>query len=187
MSLNQISKVYAQALLELATETNSLESTEEELTSVVGVLFSDDSIRHYFLSPLVGQSEKEASVEVALRGKASDAVSNFVALVVRKNRFLYLQDILEDFKSGVDRIKNRSSLRIFSKEPLGPESIQKITKTIGSQFGKEVRVTEQIDESLIGGFKLYIDDFLIDASIQSKLAQMEEALLQKKIPIGAME
>ncbi|MDF3820578.1 ATP synthase F1 subunit delta [Leptospira sp. 96542] len=186
MSLNQISKVYATALLELAKESNSLESTEEELSAIIGVLFSEDSIRHYFLSPLVDPKEKEKTAEKSVRGKASDIVANFVTLVVRKNRFLYFQDILEDYKTLVDGLKNRSSLRVISKESLGSDVLAKITKTISSKFGRELRVTETTDPHLIGGFKLYIDDFLIDASIRAKLDGTREALLQKKIPVGAM-
>ncbi|MCZ8343519.1 MAG: ATP synthase F1 subunit delta [Leptospira sp.] len=186
MSLNQISKVYAMALLELAKESNSLDVVEEELTSIVEVFFSDDTIRHYFLSPLVDPSEKEKTADKSVRGKASEIVANFIALVVRKNRFLYLKDILEDYKSGVDVIKNRSSLRVISKDNLGQETIDRITKTIANKFGRELRVTEQTDPHLIGGFKIYIDDFLIDASIRSKLNGIEEALLHKKIAVGAM-
>lgn len=186
MSLNQISKVYAMALLELAKEANSLEETEEELSSIVEVFFSDDTIRHYFLSPLVDPSEKERTADKSVRGKASEIVANFIALVVRKNRFLYLQDILEDYRSGVDLIKNRSSLRVISKESLGNDVVERIKKSISSKFGRELRVTEQTDPHLIGGFKIYIDDFLIDASIRAKLNGIEEALLQKKIAVGAI-
>ncbi|MCG6143222.1 ATP synthase F1 subunit delta [Leptospira bandrabouensis] len=187
MSLNQISKVYATAILELAQETNSLESTEEELSTLVDVFFSDESIRHYFLSPLVDPSEKERTAEKSVQGKASEIVANFITLVVRKNRFLFLKDILEDYRTGVDRLKNRSSLRIVSKDSLGKEAVDRITKSITSKFGRDLRVTEQTDPTLIGGFKLFIDDFLIDASIRAKLAGIEEALLQKKIPVGAFE
>ncbi|TGK47734.1 ATP synthase F1 subunit delta [Leptospira kanakyensis] len=187
MSLNQISKVYATALLELAQEANSLESTEEELSALVDVFFSDDSIRHYFLSPLVDPSEKERTAEKSVQGKASEIVANFITLVVRKNRFLFLKDILEDYRTGVDRLKNRSSLRIVSKDSLGKEAVDRITKSISSKFERELRVTEQTDPTLIGGFKIFIDDFLIDASIRAKLAGTREALLQKKIPVGAFE
>jgi F-type H+-transporting ATPase subunit delta len=47
-------------------------------------------------------------------------------------------------------------------------------------------VHESLDTRLLGGFRLFVDDYLIDASIRYKLDGMEEVLLQKKIPVGAM-
>ncbi|TGN20687.1 ATP synthase F1 subunit delta [Leptospira idonii] len=186
MSRSHVSKVYATALLELAKDANSLEATEEELAAIIGSFFSDDTIRHYFLSPLVDPIQKENTAAKAVKGQTSEIVANFITLVIRKNRFLHLPDILEDFKEGVDAINNRSSLKIYSKETLSGQEKERITKAISTQFGRQLRVQEFIDPSLIGGFKLYIDDYSIDASIRHKLNGIEEALLQKKIPVGAI-
>lgn len=186
MSLSKVPKVYANALLELAVETNSIESTEEELTQIVEVFSSDDTVRHFFLSPVVDPIQKEKAAYKAIHGRASDIVANFISLVVRKNRFLFLPDIVESFRAGVDQLKNRSSLRILSKEALLPEQKEKIIKSLSASFKRELRVSETLDSHLIGGFRLYVDDYLIDASIRYKLDGIEEALLQKKIPVGAM-
>jgi F-type H+-transporting ATPase subunit delta len=186
MSLSKVPKVYATALLELAIDANSVEATEDELTQIVDVFFSDDSVRNYFLSPVVDPIEKEKAAFKAINGRASEIVTNFVSLVVRKNRYLFLPEIAEAFRAGVDRLKNRSALRIISKESLSPEQKEKIIKSLTVSFKREFRVTETLDSHLIGGFKLYVDDYLIDASIRYKLDGIEEALLQKKIPVGAM-
>ncbi|WP_411821747.1 ATP synthase F1 subunit delta [Leptospira sp. 'Mane'] len=186
MSRSQVSKVYATALLELARDANSLEATEEELAGIISAFFSDESVRHYFLSPLVDPITKEKSAAKAVQGQTSEIVANFITLVIRKNRFLFLPAILEDFKEGVDALSNRTSLKIYSKEVLSVPEKERITKAITSNFGRQLRVQEFLDPTLIGGFKLYVDDYLIDASIRFKLDGIEEALLQKKIPVGAM-
>ncbi|GBF50560.1 F0F1 ATP synthase subunit delta [Leptospira ryugenii] len=186
MSLSKIPKVYASALLELATEANSLESVEQELNEVISAFTSDEAIKHYFLSPVVDPIAKEKTAHKAISGKASDLVANFITLVVKKNRYIYLADILEAFREGVDKLKNRSSLKIVSKEELSASQKERIISYLSKQFNRELRVSEVLDPAIMGGFKLYVDDYLIDASIRYKLANIEEALLQKKIPVGAM-
>ncbi|TGL61282.1 ATP synthase F1 subunit delta [Leptospira ognonensis] len=186
MSLSKVPKVYATALLELAVDANSVEATEEELTQIVSALSADESIRHYFLSPVVDPIEKEKAAFKALSGKTSEIVTNFISLVVRKSRYQFLPDIVEEFCAGVDKLKNRSSLRIISKDLLTPEQKDKIIKSLTANFKRDFRVHESIDAHLLGGFRLFVDDYLIDASIRYKLDGMEEALLQKKIPVGAM-
>ena len=186
MSLSKVPKVYATALLELAIEANSVEATEQELSEIVNAFSEDESIRHYFLSPVVDPIQKEKAVFKAMSGRASEIVVNFVSLVVSKNRYLFLPDIAEAFRAGVDKLKNRSALKIISKESLSPEQKEKIIKTLTGSFKREFRVMETLDSHLIGGFKLFVDDYLIDASIRYKLDGIEEALLQKKIPVGAM-
>ena len=55
---------------------------------------------------------------------------------------------------------------------------QKVTvsKIVKDYTGKEVELIEQIDESLIGGFILKVDDQQIDDSIRRKLNDLKVSL-----------
>jgi F-type H+-transporting ATPase subunit delta len=55
---------------------------------------------------------------------------------------------------------------------------QKVTvsKIVKDYTGKEVELIEQIDESLIGGFILKVDDKQIDDSIKRKLNDLKVSL-----------
>jgi|GEM_PF-214674 len=186
MSVEQIAKVYAQALLELAREEKVETTVEEELSTVVELFSSNPSILEFFHSPLVNSEEKEKVTAKVFQAQVSSLVSNFLCYLVRKNRFEALPEVLSQFQLALDQSKKRGYLKILSKTPLAAATRDQIVQAMVKQFGKELRVEESTDPSLVGGFKLYLDDYLIDASIRHKLAIIEENLLHRKIAAGAM-
>lgn len=186
MSQERIAKVYAQALLQLSQENKETDAIEEEFSGVVSMFQAEASLWQFFLSPLVKTDDKEKTLVKALKTAVSATFLQFVGLLVRKNRFSQLFEIYEQFKLELDVLKNRGFLRIVSSEPLSTAEKTKIVDSITKKFGKELRIQEQIDSSLIGGFRLYVDDYLVDASIRHKLDQIEENLLQKRFSTGAM-
>ena len=50
----------------------------------------------------------------------------------------------------------------------------KVSGLIKSAYNKDVQIIEEKDKSLIGGFVLTVGDKQIDASISSKLAELEK-------------
>ena len=47
--------------------------------------------------------------------------------------------------------------------------------------GRNVELTQKLDESLISGFKIVLEDEVIDASMKSKLARMKNELLKERM------
>lgn len=186
MSQEQIAKVYAQALLQLSQEGKALDEIEEEFSGIVSLFKGEPTLWQFFLSPLVKSEDKEKTILKALKGSSSETFLQFVGLLIRKNRFSQLFEVFEQFKHGLDLLKNRGYLRIVSSAPLAPPEKTKIVESITKKFGKELRIQEEVDPTLIGGFRLYVDDYLVDASMRHKLDKIEENLLQKRFSTGAM-
>jgi F-type H+-transporting ATPase subunit delta len=53
-----------------------------------------------------------------------------------------------------------------------------LKKYIARRFNAQVELHESVDEKLIGGFVLRVDDQQIDASISTKLERIKSALIQ---------
>jgi F-type H+-transporting ATPase subunit delta len=54
---------------------------------------------------------------------------------------------------------------------------KKIEAYAASRFGCSVKLQTVIDESILGGFIIQLNDQLLDCSIQSQLKQIEQKLL----------
>lgn len=186
MRQNQIASSYAQALLELCQkETGTLEEVEKELIQLKQILMDDPSVREFVLSPLLKKEEKEEVLLKALEGNASEIVVSFIGVLNRKNRMEYLSTICEFYSEGVDRILGRIHAVVESREPLSEENYGKIKKILEEKFHTQVILQNQVKPNLIGGFVIRMNDYLIDASMQSKLEEIRKLLLSKKINVGA--
>jgi F0F1-type ATP synthase delta subunit len=47
--------------------------------------------------------------------------------------------------------------------------------------GRNVELTQKLDESLISGFKIVLEDEVVDASMKSKIARMKNELLKERM------
>lgn len=186
MSQSQVATVYAKALLDLIGDSPQLEEVESELHGVKEAFFQDPEVRNFVLSPVLKRDEKEAILLKSLQGQASEVVTSFVGVLNQKKRLEFFPEICDLFSEGVDKKRGRSKLVIQSKESLTSESLDRIRIAMEEQFKTKVVIRNDINPSLIGGFVIRMEDYLVDASIKSKLSTIKKSLLSKKITVGAI-
>ncbi|WCL48927.1 ATP synthase F1 subunit delta [Leptospira sp. GIMC2001] len=186
MNQSQVSTVYSQALLDLVSSGPALEEVEGELRDVETILFTDPEIMQFILSPVVKPEEKETVLMNSLKGKVSEIVSSFIGVLSNKGRLEFFPEICSVFSEGVDKLRGRSQVTLYSREPMLESEISRIKKTLEEKFKTSAVIRNEISPDIVGGFVIRMNDYLVDASIQSKLRTIKESLLAKKITVGAI-
>jgi F-type H+-transporting ATPase subunit delta len=71
-------------------------------------------------------------------------------------------------------IKN---VKVITAKKLNEEQIQKISYTLKSKFQiNEIYITNDIDETIIGGIKVILDNKTYDSTFKTKMQSMKETL-----------
>ena len=98
-------------------------------------------------------------------------IGNFIE-ILRKNNDLSLVDkIIEQYYKYYREQRNISKIEVSSAKKLNPEILNKIIQ----KFNKQIEIEEIIDESLVGGIVLRVDDnLLIDGSVKKKLENLKK-------------
>jgi F-type H+-transporting ATPase subunit delta len=65
---------------------------------------------------------------------------------------------------------------VISAVPLSQEQLESVQRQLAGAVGKEVRLWTAVDPSLLGGLIVRVGSRMIDASIRTKLRQLELAL-----------
>ena len=106
--------------------------------------------------------------------KAEKRVKNFVD-ILKKNNDLSLADKIKDEYNKYHRNQRGiSKIEIASSNKLNSEMLNKIIQ----KFKNQIEVEEKIDESLIGGIVIKIDNnVLIDGSVKRKLEDLKKELV----------
>ena len=94
--------------------------------------------------------------------------NNTAALFANAQQFLVLYN----------EIKGIKNVAVYSAIPLSASVKTTLGNVITKALAKEVILNENIDESLIGGFVLRIDDKQIDNSIKNHLSQIRKKFSQ---------
>lgn len=67
--------------------------------------------------------------------------------------------------------------QIYTAVPLSEVEVQKIQESLSAKLNKKLKLTNEIDTSIVGGVKVQIGDKLYDSSVKSQLDRISESLL----------
>ncbi len=174
-----IARRYAAALLEVSDAAQRTEEIEALLLALKESFQQDDSVRSLLVNPRVPRKQKKALLRRALAGKAPEMVFSFLDLIIDKDRIRLLPHIadafdeLADQSAGVVRIEVRSFKAIEAAQEQTLHG--KLTRLVG---GKKIKVESKVDAAVKGGLWVRIGDQLIDGSVETRLKEIREKLLE---------
>jgi F-type H+-transporting ATPase subunit delta len=94
-----------------------------------------------------------------------------------KNRFALLRAIAEEYIALEEARKNILRATVVSARPLAQDQIDKLARGLEAKRpGKKYILTNEIDASLIAGFRIVQGDTITDASIKHKLDLLKQKL-----------
>ena len=153
MNTGIISSRYARALLRLVDETGNGEAVYGQ---VVQILKNPDS----------------------MPPKLEPELSRLVTVLVHNKRLDYVKFVLHRFTVLYNASRGRRLVTLQTAVP-APELQQRIKDLLQERFGGEIVLDAEVDPDIIGGFKLTIDDKLLDASVSHQLDEIRRQLMEK--------
>ena len=106
----------------------------------------------------------------------SEHGTNFFKLLLENGRVAALPEIADRFEALKAQVENTVDAVITSATPLSDEQQKAMAAALQEKLGRDVRVTTQIDENLIGGAVIRAGDVVIDGSLRARLDGLANAL-----------
>lgn len=176
MNQGRISTRYAKALWLSLKSKEEGTKVYEQVSQVLPAL---ESVRADFSmvldSAIVSPAEKERFTRTFFTRFAPSLV-DFATLMVRKGRGAYLERALAVFQSLYRQFNDIIYVCVVSVTPLTQEQEDRLKRLIESHRKGSIELHTRIDDSIIGGFQLEIDDEMLDRSVKGELANMARAL-----------
>lgn len=175
MNSSKVAIRYAQALLELAVENNSLDAVSRDMQYLAQVNADNRDFQLLLSSPVI-KADKKIAVLNEIFGSFEKVSTTFVELIAKNGRENILPEIADAFNALVKAHKGIVPVTLTSAAKLDDAVKKQIVSKISASIKGTVEITEVIDPSLIGGFIVKMGDTQIDASIASKLSQLKQRL-----------
>jgi len=178
MVSGSLARRYARALIALGQDDNNVEQVGTEFSQFVTLLSSSDTLRSTLENPGITISERR-NVLNAVLGKSNllPVVNNFLRLLVDKNRFSAAASILREYQNMADELAGRVQATVTTASALDSTMEKEVKAALTEATGKQVLVTYQIDPKLIGGMVAKVGDKVFDASVQSRLTEIQQILV----------
>jgi F-type H+-transporting ATPase subunit delta len=165
---------YAQAIFELAVENEQLEQWDQDLRLAADVL-GDDEFALFLKHAEVPLERKTAAIDAVL-SEAHPLVRNLVSLMVNRGGVDAMRDVQEGYSHLLDERLGRQRVEVTTAVPLEDAELQRITDFVAQLVGREVVLSTQVDDTIIGGLIIQIGDRLLDGSTSSALERMRQTV-----------
>jgi F-type H+-transporting ATPase subunit delta len=168
---------YAQALFELAKETNGLKALESDADALGAALTSSAELSAVIASPVIARAEQTAAMSaVAAKMGLSPLMANTLALMGNNRRLFVLPQLVANLKARIADEKGEVTADVTSATTLSAAQSKKLAETLKAKVGKTVKLNTTVDETLIGGLIVRLGSTMIDTSVKSKLAALQNAM-----------
>ena len=98
-------------------------------------------------------------------------------MLIEKNRFDELNQIIAAFSSDVDEINNIKRVEVVSAVEVSDDRKQRLIEKLQNKLQKTVIANWVLDDSIIGGLVIRIDDNIIDNSLRNKLENLSKNII----------
>lgn len=170
---------YAKSLLDISLEQNVLEEVLNDMELIQSICESNYDLVLMLRSPVIKSDKKGAVLNAILDGKVQNVTLAFIELMLRKGREYFMPEIASAFIKQYKDFKNIRQVRLTTAVSID-EDLTRLIQDKVAQSVKDgtIELNTEVDENLIGGFTLEVEDKLFDASIRRDLSDIKKQFSQ---------
>ncbi|MBQ6537731.1 MAG: ATP synthase F1 subunit delta [Eubacterium sp.] len=172
-----VSKVYGDALFEIAVEDNNLDGIWNEVRVISESLSANPDFLPTLKHPDMSMEKKQELVESIFKDKLSKDVMGLLDVMIRKNRIGELPSVLKYFDERAKEKKKIGVVEVKTPAPLSDADRKKVeARVLEVTDFASLEMNYKTDKSLLGGMVIRIGDQVLDNSIRSKLDSLSRQL-----------
>jgi F-type H+-transporting ATPase subunit delta len=171
--MEEIARVYARSLFEVATEQDKLDVVREQLGQFADALAESQELQTFFFSPYFSTGEKKEGLAKAVT-EADETVLNFLALLLENHRMPVIFRVRREYDRLWEDANQLLPVQITSAVELDPSVAERIGDEIGRQTGRTVELASTVDPDVIGGIVVRVGNSILDASIRTRLENLRK-------------
>ncbi len=178
MKPDKKARQYAQALFNLARQTDSIIAVRESLSIVAHLLKKDAIFRVFFYSAKMQPVDKAAILNHVLRDNSQPIVAEFFRLLAERKEWKLFIPTLRAYQQIQRSAEDVIAITAYAANELEASSIREIEESLVERLRKPVDLSTIVEPKLLGGLKLRIGNLFVDGSLETRLKQLRHNLLQ---------
>jgi F-type H+-transporting ATPase subunit delta len=166
-----IARPYAKAAFMSARDAKTLPDWSRALLASAGMCLNA-RIAELLTDPAFG-ADQVVGMFAGLGGEKVDAHwQNFLRLLAENKRLELLGEIAAQYELLRAQFENELDVEVTSAVALSDEQKTQMTASLKKRFKRDVRMTNAVDPSLLGGAVIRAGDEVIDGSIKGRLQRL---------------
>lgn len=168
---------YAQAVFDIVKEEGGLDALAQQTDDLGAALRDSGELRALIASPIYSRDQQSRAV-AALAGKMglSNTLANTLKLMAQNRRLFVLPQLVRQLQALIATERGEITAEVTSAVALSDDQQNRLRDTLAQKSGKTVKLNTSVDEGLIGGMIVKLGSQMIDSSVRSKLASLQNAM-----------
>ena len=177
MSLQTVARRYASALADVVIERKEEREIQQEIDQWSSMIESNPELKEVFANPTIGYDDKRKVLEELIsRTRVRPTTASFLRVLLRNQRLSQLRDVAERFAQVLDERGGVVSASVTTAKPIPEDLKNQLRDALAVATGRNVRVSFNTDETIIGGLVARIGSTIFDGSVQNRLERLSEEL-----------
>ena len=166
---------YAQAILAVASAESNAAQIEDEIYRFSQVLQSSEELKSTLSDASIPSTRRQQIVEDLLDGQVPQTTVALVSMIVAAGMGSDIKAIADKVVGLGAESRDKAVAEVYSVVDLSSDQQQRLAAALKSATGKDVEMKVIIDESVMGGLLVQIEDEVIDGTVRTRLKQLREA------------
>ncbi|HEY2071519.1 MAG TPA: F0F1 ATP synthase subunit delta [Rhizomicrobium sp.] len=168
---------YATAIFELAQEDGSVDAVERDFATLRDLIADNPDLARLVKAPVFTRDDQKKGIDAVLRRmEATPLTVRFVLLLASKRRLFVLTDIIAAFNAMAGKMRGEVDASVTSARPLGDGEIEELKRVLKAKLGRDARLEQKVDPTLLGGLVVKVGSRMIDSSLRTKLSGIRAAM-----------
>lgn len=172
---NPIARPYARAVFQLARDRGELEAWSETV-ELLGAIAADDDVHALLASPGLSPDQAERLILDIAGEHLGDEGRNLVRQLAANRRLIALPAIAEQYRDLRAAEEGTLDARLIAAGPVDDKLRERLENALGKRLQRDVRLSSEVDETLLGGAVIRAGDLVIDGSVRGRLNRLASAL-----------
>jgi F-type H+-transporting ATPase subunit delta len=180
LSVQTVARRYAAALADVVAERGEARQVQEELSAWEVMIRNNAQLAEVFSNPTIPYDKKQKVLSALIeRTRVRPLTANFLQVLLQNQRLTELGEVNKRFSQVLDERSGIVSAQVTTARPVSESSQRALREKLTTMTGKEVRLSFQTDEELIGGLVTRIGSTVYDGSVRTQLQQVKAKMAGK--------
>jgi len=167
--MTQAGSVYGQALYSLALEESVSGKILGELTVLNQAFLENPEFIRLLSSPNLSKQERCGVLDDSFRGKVHPYVLNFLKILTEKGCIKHFDHCCQAFEELYNQDNGILKVTALTAVALTPEQTKNLTGKLSRATGKQIKLLNKVDPTVLGGVRLDYDGKRLDDTVSHRL------------------
>ena len=178
MTHKQFAKRLTDALYSVSEKNQVLDSVHRSLIQVNELVKTEPQFRAFVQSKRIKEEQKATILNTVMEDKGHPLVAELLSHLKGNQAVAVLRNVAELFNRRFKAGRNIVSVNGTLASDINEDEKSSLKSSLDQILGKDTDLSLNVDDSLIGGIRLRIENTYLDASVRNQIETLKGELLQ---------